>query len=70
MDNTEYISNTLRDYRDTVAQQQNTISQLIGGNYPSRAVVEHALKTQTGSVLNLSKAKQEFFNQLQKQAGE
>jgi hypothetical protein len=51
-----------RNQREIIAQQQNTISQLIGYGYPSRPIVEYALKTQAGSVLDIRKAEQEFFN--------
>lgn len=50
--------------RDEIARLQNQVSQLIGISYPSRAVVEYALKTQSGSTLNLNKANTEFFDNI------
>lgn len=50
--------------RDEIARLQNQVSQLIGNSYPSRAVVEYALKTQTGSTINLKKASTEFFDNI------
>lgn len=47
--------------RSVVARQTNAITQMIGDKYPSRPIVEYALKTQEGSVLNLCKAQEEFF---------
>jgi hypothetical protein len=49
------------EYRNTIAQQLNTISNSVGYKYPSRAIVEYALKTQQGSSLNIPKATKEFF---------
>lgn len=56
------LSKQCKDYRDVIAQQLNTISNLVGYQYPSRHIVEYALKTQHGESLNIPKATKEFFD--------
>ena len=64
MEQVNKLSDKCKSYRDTIAQQGNAITQRIGDNYPSRPIVEYALKTQEGSSINLRKARKEFLKAL------
>lgn len=47
-------------YQDEIRSRDGAISSLIGYKYPARAIVEFALETQEGPILNLERAKLEF----------
>ena len=61
---TATLNNRCSDYRDTIAKQQAIISNSIGYQYPSRAIIEYALKTQTGSSIDILKASKDFFERV------
>jgi hypothetical protein len=51
-------------HKNENARLQTELSNTIGYKYPTRTLLEFALKTQPEGDINLPKAKQDFFNQV------
>lgn len=51
-------------HRNENARLQTELSNTIGYKYPTRTLLEFALKTQPSGDINLPKAKEDFFNQI------
>ncbi len=59
----ERLKKSLDECMGVIAKQQSVISNTIGYAYPTREMLEYALKTQATSTIDLIRAKKEFFDE-------